>query len=37
MRPRGSDARHRQNRGQAPGIGRPQELHGQNRELVVSR
>jgi RNA polymerase sigma-32 factor len=37
MRPRGSGARHRQNRGQAPGIGRPQELHGQNRELVVSR
>ncbi len=37
MRPRGSGARHRQNRGQAPGIGRLQELHGQNRELVVSR
>jgi RNA polymerase sigma-32 factor len=37
MRSRGSGARHRQNRGQAPGIGRPQELHGQNRELVVSR
>ena len=37
MRPRGSGARHRQNRGQAPGIGRPPELHGQNRELVVSR
>jgi RNA polymerase sigma-32 factor len=37
MRPRGSDARHRQNRGQTPGIGRLQELHGQNRELVVGR
>ena len=37
MRPRGSGARHRQNRGQAPVIGRLQELDGQNRELVVSR
>jgi hypothetical protein len=37
MRPRGSGARHRQKRGQAPGIGRLQELHGQNRELVVGR
>ena len=37
MRRHGSGARHRQNRDQAPGIGRLQELHGQNRELVVSR
>jgi RNA polymerase sigma-32 factor len=37
MRPRGSGDRHRQKRGQAPGIGRLQELHGQNRELVVGR
>jgi RNA polymerase sigma-32 factor len=37
MRPRESGARHRQNRGQAPGIGRLQVLHFQNRELVVSR
>ena len=37
MRPRGSGARHRQNRGQAPGIDRLQELQGQDRELVVSR
>jgi RNA polymerase sigma-32 factor len=37
MRPPGSGAHHRQNRGQAPGIGRLEELHGQNRELVVSR
>jgi RNA polymerase sigma-32 factor len=37
MRRHGSGARYRQNRDQAPGIGRLQELHGQNRELVVSR
>jgi RNA polymerase sigma-32 factor len=37
MRRRWSGARHRQNRGQAPGIGRLQEGLGQNRELVVSR
>jgi RNA polymerase sigma-32 factor len=37
MRRHRSGARHRQNRDQAPGIGRLQELHGQNRELVVSR